>query len=217
MTHPPSTLRSRGAYIVSGAVVLGATIATVGLLTPGYRPWTDAISRLGARDEPFRVLWRSGFAVFGLLVVAGAPEFERRLRAHGRALVHLLTGFGACTVVVGIAPKDPPGTVHTMVSRIHVDSAILAGTLILAAMALAARHASSRRDRVVSAAIATSAFVGVAVFPFTWGTAGYGVIELALVAAAVGWLLALSRRAGQTTSVSSWAARPNTNASPRNV
>src|SRR5262249_15448457 len=58
--------------VFAAGAVLVLTIVVVGGLPPGYRPWADAVSRLGPRDEPYRVLARLGLSAYGALVVIGA-------------------------------------------------------------------------------------------------------------------------------------------------
>lgn len=186
------TERHARTAIVVAAVVLTATIVGVGIATPGYRPTTDAVSRLGARDEPWRVPWRAGFAMFGLLVAIGAPAIASRHPVRRRAVRWLVVGYGACTAIVGLAPKDPPRAPHTLVSRVHVDVAVVAGALLLGAIACVAFDAPDARDRRTSARVGVAAVVAVAVFPFLWGTAFYGITELFLIASAVAWLCALA-------------------------
>jgi hypothetical membrane protein len=189
------TDRTRAQAIALGAIVLASTVMLAGALTPGYRPWTDAVSRLGAPDEPYGRLWQTGFVLFGSIVAFGAPVVGARVPRHQRLLSALLVAYGGCVAVVGLAPKNPPGTPRTMVSHVHVAAAVVGGGLMLVTMVVVARHAPRRNDRVRSTYIAASALAGVLALPFLWGTALYGVTELLLVGSAVGWLLMMSRAA----------------------
>jgi hypothetical membrane protein len=201
MTAPP-----RSASIVASAGTFVATIVGVGLITPGYRPWADAVSRLGSYDEPYALLWRAGFMLFGLLVVAGSAPLGPRVPGRERLLARLVGGFGAAAVVAGLAPKDPPGAVHTLVSQIHVASTLVGGSMLLTAMALVAQYAPRRTDRLTATRVLALTVLAVVVFPFTWGTPVYGVIELLMLTLAVAWLvtLAVDRR---TTSESDQTAK----------
>ena len=196
-TQPrPAVCTARLGGVVASAGVLAATIVVTGLLTPGYRPLVDAVSRLGSRDEPHASLLRVGLVLYGMLVVAGAGALGRSLPGRERVLAFLVGGFGVASIVAGLAPKDPPGsTTHTLISRIHVDADIVGGAMLIAAMALVARCAHTRADRASALAVGVFTLSGVVVFPFTWGAAPYGLIELTLLATASVWLAGLATRA----------------------
>ena len=187
--------------MAASAGVLAATIIGVGLLTPGYRPLTDAVSRLGESDEPFAAIWRSGFVVYGLLVIAGSTALGTYSPSRRRLLARLIGGFGATAIVAGLAPKDAPDAAHTLTSQVHVAATILGGTALLTAMALVARSAPKRGDRVTAAAIAIFSTIGVMVFPATWGTPLYGFIELGLLTFAATWLTILALRIAWNASL----------------
>ena len=143
VSAPPTTsLRSAGsAASLPPHCVLAATIIVVGAMTPGYRPWADAVSRLASRDEPRRLLARAGLVSYGVLVVVGAGPLADREPQHRKPLAWLIVGFGRAGVVAGLVPKDPPWTPHTFTSSVHVASTIVGGAMLLAAMALVARFA----------------------------------------------------------------------------
>jgi hypothetical membrane protein len=182
------------ACIVAGAGAIVTTIVGVGAITPGYRPLTDAVSRLGSPDEPHALLARAGLALFGLLVIAGAQALGEHTPGRERLLAWLVGGFGAAAVVAGLAPKDPPGAPHTVTSQIHVASAIAGGAVLLVAMALVAGSATVRSVRLRATAVCALTTCFVVVFPFTWGTPIYGLVELLLLGLAVGWLVSLAIR-----------------------
>jgi hypothetical membrane protein len=191
----PLRLRSaRLLGILLSAVVLAATVVVVGALTPGYRPWTDAVSRLGSHDEPHALFVRLGFMVYGLLIIAGAAPMAARVPTRTRLLAFLLGGYGAAAIVAGLAPKDPPAATHTFTSQVHVASTILGGAMLLFAIALVHRYAAKAADRRNATVIGALMVLAIAVFPFTWGTPAYGAIEISLLTSATGWLVALAAR-----------------------
>jgi hypothetical protein len=67
--------------------------------------------------------------------------------------------------------------------------------MLLAAMTLVARCAHTRADRASALGVGVFTLLGVIVFPFTWGAAPYGLIELLLLATASIWLAGLATRA----------------------
>jgi hypothetical membrane protein len=191
----PSLRTARLVAVIASAVVLATTIVVVGSLTPGYRPFVDAVSRLGSHDEPHASLMRAGLVLYGLLIMAGAGALADLVAAPRRLLSLMIGGYGAAAIVAGLAPKDPPGSVHTPASRVHVDADLVGGALLLAAMALVARCARMRADRASALVAGALTLVGVIAFPFTWGAAPYGLIELLLLALASTWLVTLAARA----------------------
>ncbi len=60
------------------------------------------------------------------------------------------------------------------------------------AMAVVARDAPERRDRLIAGGVLGFGLPGVAVFPFLWGSFVYGLAERALLASAVLWLITLA-------------------------
>ena len=196
IAQPPTSFRAaRLACIVASAGALWTTIIVVGALTPGYRPLADAVSRLGSPDEPHALLTRAGFVLYGLLVVAGASALGESAPGRERVLASLIVVFGAAAVVSGLAPKDPPRRAHTLTSQIHIDATIVGGAALLAAMALVARCARCRTDRRIACSVGALTSLIVVVFPFTWGSPVYGLLELLLLALAVAWLVTLAFRA----------------------
>jgi hypothetical protein len=194
---PPSTAwrTARIACIFAAAGVLAGTIILVGAATSGYRPWADAVSRLGARDEPHRLFARAGLATYGLLMLVGAGPLGDRAPRHQRLLSCLIGVFGAAGVVAGLWPKDPPKAPHTLTSQVHVAATIVGGGALLMAMALVARYAPSSKDRRMTTVIGSVTALAVAIFPFTWGSRIYGVLEILLLTLATSWLVVLAGRA----------------------
>jgi hypothetical membrane protein len=178
--------------VVASAGVLAATIVVAGALTPGYRPLVDAVSRLGSHDEPHAALLRFGLVLYGTFVLVGAGALGTVVPGRERVLAFTIGGFGVASIVAGLAPKDPPGSIHTLISRIHVDADIVGGAMLLAAMALVARCARLRVDRRAASFVLVFTTLGVVAFPFTWGAAPYGLIEIALLAIASTWLVTLA-------------------------
>jgi Protein of unknown function (DUF998) len=64
--------RIRLGCAAASAAVLTLAVIVIGSLTPGYDQWSDAVSRLASPGEPWALAARAAFAVYGLLVVAGA-------------------------------------------------------------------------------------------------------------------------------------------------
>jgi hypothetical protein len=197
VSAPPSVIAHRNvrlAGVIASAGVLMLTVVIVGSITPGYRPLADAVSRLGSHDEPHALFVRLGFALYGALIIAGAGPLGRITPDRGRLVAILVATYGAAAIVAGSAPKDPPRSAHTLVSRIHVDATLVGGAALLAAMALAARYAPDQTDRRVATLLGGLTAIGVAVFPFLWGSRIYGLVEIALLAAASGWLAGVAAR-----------------------
>ena len=187
-----ATRTTRLLCVVAAAVVLVLTVVVVGRLTPGYRPWADAVSRLGARDEPYRLFARLGLSVYGALIVVGAGVLGDVVSIRTRLVSMLVAVFGCSAVVAGLAPKDPPRTPHTLVSHVHVTSTLVGGACLLVAMALVAGHGRNVDTRKRARVFFAVAAVGVIAFPFTWGSRMYGCIEIALLTLASVWLVSLA-------------------------
>jgi hypothetical protein len=94
-----------------------------------------------------------------------------------------------------VAPKDQPGTAHTVVSQVHVAAAVLAGALAIGAMALVSRCGPTRATRHAAAAMALLTGLAAAIFKYTWGTQVYGISERALLGLGMCWISALATRA----------------------
>jgi hypothetical membrane protein len=201
VTPPLETEDARRAgTIVAALVVLVATIIVVGLMTPGYRVWADAVSRLGARDEPHRVLARAGLVVYGALIFIGARSLGDRLARHRRPFTNLVAGFGIAAIVAGLAPKDPPRTPRTLTSHVHVAATLVGGALLMSAMFLVGRYGYERVRRRRATIALSASVVGVCVFPFTWGSPVYGLVEIALLLTGTVWLVDLAVARGSRAS-----------------
>jgi hypothetical protein len=161
-------------------------------LDSGYRPWADAVSRLGARDEPYRFFARLGIAAYGALIVVGAGPLGAVVSARTRLVSTLTAVFGCSAVVAGLAPKDPPRAPHTLVSHVHIAATLVGGACLLVAMTVVARHGRDAVTRHRARWFFAVAAVGVVVFPFTWGSRVYGCIEIALLTLASVWLSSLA-------------------------
>jgi hypothetical protein len=183
-----------GCVAVSTAV-FAAAVVVIGALTPGYNQWSDAVSRLASPGERWALAARAAFAVYGLLVIAGASALRPYAGRHGRTLAACLTLYGVAAIVAGVAPKDQPGAPHTMVSQVHVGAAIGAGALAIAAMTLVAGYGPARATRRVAAAMALLTVLAAVVFKYAWGTQLYGVTERALLGLGMCWISALAARA----------------------
>jgi hypothetical membrane protein len=193
VTAPLDAAETRRVWcVVAALAVLVSTIVVVGLMTPGYRIWSDAVSRLGARDEPHRLLARAGLVCYGVLIVIGAHALGDRLPQYRRLLTRLVAGYGIAAIVAGIAPKDPPRTPHTPTSHVHVVATLVGGALLLSAMLLVLRRTHDEVTRRRAFVAFSASVVGVCVFPFTWGSPVYGVIEIALLLTGTIWLVDLA-------------------------
>lgn len=196
MTHnPPHGLRTlRLSGIVAGTALLFATIMVLGSLTQGYSQFSDTISRLASGSQPRAVLARSAFAVYGLLIIAGAGPLAEHVALRRHFLARLIGAYGVAGLVAGAAPKDLPGAPHTLASQIHVTATIVGGVVILAAMVLAAIDAPRRIDRRVAGVVGGFTFVAAITFRFSWGSELYGLDERFLLAGPAFWFVSLAFR-----------------------
>jgi len=185
-----TTARLVGVVASSGLLVL--LVVVVGLWTPHYDQLAYTVSRLGSPGEPHAVIARVGFVLYGLLVIAGAGP----LAGYGGRLApwfaRLVAVYGAAGLVVGLAPKDLPGTPTTTTGSIHVAATVVGGAAILAAMVVVAWRAPCHRDRRTARMVAPVTAVSAVVFPLTWGTAIYGLVERVLIGSVTIWLTVLA-------------------------
>ena len=96
---------------------------------------------------------------------------------------------------MGAAPKDQPGTAHTVVSQVHVAAAVLAGALAIGAMTLVSRCGLTRATRRAAAAMALLTGLAAVILKYTWGTQVYGISERVLLGLGMCWISALAARA----------------------
>jgi len=96
-----------------------------------------------------------------------------------------------------VTPKDQPGAAHTVVSRVHVTAAVVAGALAIGAMTLVSRYGPTRATRRTAAAAALLTGLAAGAFRYTWGTQTYGVSERVLLGLGLGlgWISALAASA----------------------
>ncbi|HVM28027.1 MAG TPA: DUF998 domain-containing protein [Mycobacteriales bacterium] len=131
-----------------GAWVVG------GLVTDGYDPLQDAISRLAAEGAPTRPLMTAGLVAFGVLVPVWARVLGERL--DSAPLRRVVTVAGLATLAVAALPLTREG--GTTQDALH---AVAAGTgyLAMAATPLVAAPLLRRRGRTRAAAVSVA--VGV--------------------------------------------------------
>jgi len=187
--------RIRLGCAAASAAVFALAVIVIGSLTPGYDQWSDAVSRLASPGEPWALAARAAFAAYGLLVVAGASTLRQYAGHQRHTLARCLTLYGLACVVAGMAPKDQPGTAHTVVSQVHVAAAVLAGALAIGAMTLVSRCGLTRATRRAAAAMALLTGLAAGTFRLTWGTQVYGISERILLGLGMCWISALAARA----------------------
>lgn len=93
---PPDWFRLRLGCVAASTAVFAAAVIVIGALTPGYNQWSDAVSRLASPGERWALAARAAFAVYGLLVIAGASTVRPYAGRHGRTLA-------ACLILYGVA------------------------------------------------------------------------------------------------------------------
>lgn len=178
--------------VVASLPLLTGVVVVCGLRTPHYSHLADTVSRLASSGQPCAGLARTGFVLYGLLVVAGAGAVGTRVPTSRPLVSWLVAGYAAAAVVAGLAPKDLPGPIHTRTSQVHVLATVAGGALIVTAMALVARRSSNRGARVIAAWTAGFTVVASIVFRFSWGSMTYGLVERLLLAASGGWVASLA-------------------------
>jgi hypothetical protein len=177
------------------APVFALAVIVIGSLTPGYDQWSYAVSRLASPGERWAVAARAAFAAYGLLVAAGAATLGQYAGRRRRVLTLCLTFYAVACIVAGLAPKDPPGAPHTVVSQVHVAAAVSAGALAIAAMTLVSRSGMTRATRRIAAVMAVLTGLAAAILPYTWGTQVYGISERIVLGLGMCWVSALAVRA----------------------
>jgi hypothetical protein len=187
--------RVRLGGVVASAGVFALAVIVIGSLTPGYDQWSDAVSRLASPGEPWALAARAAFAAYGLLIVAGAGTLRQYAGRPRHILERCLTAYGVACIVASAAPKDQPGTAHTVVSQVHVAAAVLAGALAIGAMTLVSRCGLTRASRRAAAAMALLTGLAAVILKYTWGTQVYGISERVLLGLGMCWISALAARA----------------------
>jgi Protein of unknown function (DUF998) len=119
--------RVRLGCAAASAAVFALAVIVIGSLTPGYDQWSDAVSRLASPGERWALAARAAFAAYGLLVVAGAGTLRQCAGHQRQKLARCLTLYGVACVFAGVAPKDQPGTAHTVVSQVALLTCLVAG------------------------------------------------------------------------------------------
>ena len=137
--RPTSRLLALGGVL--GPLVFFSVFTIAGLLTPGYSPWREPISNLGA-EGPSRWIQNGNFVLSGLLLIAFALGFWQTMgavlakqRLIASTILLLLTGTGLAVASVfptdlpGFPPVDLHGAVH--VSLFFLVFGSLFATLLL--------------------------------------------------------------------------------------
>lgn len=187
---PAVRRRRRASALTAAAVLLGVTVLLTGELTPGYDHRYDTVSRLASPGQPFAMVVRSTIAAVGVLMMLTARTL-RKSAASYRRLVSLSVGVaGAAAVVGGVAPKDPPDVGPTTVSQLHVAASLVGVGALVAGMVYvtwSSPHSAERRRSAVSLTLIVTAG---AVFPHTWGSVVYGLLQRVILVTALAWLVA---------------------------
>jgi hypothetical membrane protein len=211
MSPAPHTQRTARA-LAAAAVLLGITVVLTGELTPGYDQRYDTVSRLASPGQPFAMAGRSAIVAVGVLVTLTARALRGSAATYRRPVSLLVGVAGAAAVVVGIAPKDPPGVDPTAVSQLHVAASLIGVGALVAAMVYVSWSSPHPAERRRSATSLTLVVIAGAAFPFTWGSVLYGLLQRAILLTALAWLVATSRRAspgrGSAAAMSAAARRP---------
>jgi Protein of unknown function (DUF998) len=128
---------------------------------------------------------------------------------RGDWLARCLVLYGTACVVAGLAAKNQPGTAPTVVSQPHVAAAVLAGALLLTAMALVSRSGVTPANRRATLVLALLTGSAAGIFRLVWGTHVYGLTERVLLALGMGWLSALAASAFCAERAAQAARRPS--------
>lgn len=144
--------RMRVAYaagIAGPAAFVGAWVAG-GVVSGGYSPVGDTISRLAEQGAGTQPLMTAGFLGFGLLMPLFARELGRSLGSPGVRAAVTVSALG--TLVVAAFPVTARG--GTSGDSIHYAAAAASYTANVVAPLLASRHLPSSRDRRISRLVA---------------------------------------------------------------
>jgi hypothetical protein len=190
----------------AGPPLFLAVVTLTGWLTPGYDARTQTVSELALGP----LGWLLNAALYGIgaaLVAAGAALLlglrRAALPAGGPAALALAVAGAGC-VVAAVYPTDVPGTPATPAGEVH-NLAFLAIFAALAAApagaAVALRRAPDWGGLALGAALTPAAVLALlAVFVLFAGDpgdplhGGAGLLERALIAVALGWVVATNRR-----------------------
>ena len=113
--------------VILAPVWFGLIIFLAGLLTPGYKHSSQAISELGAPGAPYALVVNfAGFVPLGcsLMMLAFAPGrfFGSQIQKTIATVLFGLTGLAI--VVAGLFPTDPGGRRDTLAGMIHAVAGI---------------------------------------------------------------------------------------------
>ena len=181
-----------------GAGLLVVTVVVAGALTPGYDHSADTVSRLASPGQPHAAVVRAAIVAVGALVTGRAWELRSDSACCPRVVSRLVGTAGVAMVVAGLAPKDPPGGMTSLASRLHVAAVVCGVTALAVAMACTVRHGRRQIERRGSAAALALVVVSGTAFPVAWGTGAYGTLQRVVLTTTLVWLLAVSS-AGQAT------------------
>lgn len=179
--------------LTAAALLLGVAVVGAGQLTPGYDHRYDTVSRLASPGQPFAVAVRSVIVAVGVLVTLTARMLRGSAASYRRLVSRLVAVAGAATVVVGVAPKDPPEVDPTTASRLHVAASLIGVGALVAAMIYVTWSSPHHMERRLSAGSLTLIVIASAAFPFTWGSAIYGLLQRVILLTALAWLVTTAR------------------------
>jgi hypothetical protein len=195
------------------AAAAGACLLLAATRTPGYGP-ADYLSELGATPAPAAALYRLAVlgAALGAALMAGVTRWFRLVSGLLGVSALLFVGSASVTCTAGcpLPPYNPATT-----ARDVFHAAISAGALGFAGLAMLAL-AVATADPLVGVAsriagwlmVVLMAATGTALLVQAEGAAN-GLLERAVVAVALGWLLLVSALvAVRPASASPAAGRP---------
>jgi len=192
----PALNRGFAAAAGLAAVIAGACLSVAAVRTPGYSA-ADYLSELGVGAAPRSALYRVAvlYAALGVGMLGGALRRVRLVSGFLLVSAALFVGSASVTCTPG-CPLPPHNPDTTLRDVFHAGtSAGALGFAGLAMLALAARWP----DRLVAAVsrvagwlmVGLIAAAGTALLVQSAGLAN-GMLERAVVAVALGWLLVVS-------------------------
>ncbi|MBI2830076.1 MAG: DUF998 domain-containing protein [Chloroflexi bacterium] len=99
---------------VAAPLLLATVILVAGLLTPGYNPLSETVSRLAIDGRPYSVLVNAGFVAYGILINGFAYGLYQRIKfyLYARFVWLLLAMYGIGMLLIGIFhdTSKGPGT-----------------------------------------------------------------------------------------------------------